>query len=336
VSLSRFIVGRVASLIGILLVLTFVIFLIQAVLPADPVAAQLGGGASRELIEEKRQELGYDQPILVQYVHYLGRILHGDLGTSLRTREPVASDIARFAPATMELALASSLLILALSLLLGMWSVLRSKGGETFRVSMIGAASAPTFFVAILLILLFYSRLDWLPASGRVSEETFVRPITSFVTIDALLEGRLEAFWDALRHLILPSIVLALGPAVAIGRVLRGALLETEAQEFVRTARSKGLTERNVIRHHGLRNSMTPTLSMAGLQVGLVLTGVVVVESIFAWPGLGLYTAQALRFSDFPAIMGVTLVFGTVYVVVNAVVDTLQVVADPRLAGSYA
>lgn len=335
-SLRRFIVGRVASLVGILLVLTFVIFLIQAVLPADPVAAQLGGGASRQLIEEKRRELGYDQPILVQYVHYLGRILRGDLGTSLRTHNPVRSDIAHFVPATLELAVCASVLILALSLLLGMWSVLRSKGGEAFRASMIGAASVPTFFVAILLILLFYSNLGWLPASGRLDEGTAVRPITSVVTIDALLEGRFTAFWDAVRHLILPAIVLALGPAVAIGRVLRGALLDVEGQDFVRTARSKGLTEKAVFRRHGLRNSMTPTLAMAGLQVGLVLTGVIVVESVFAWPGLGLYTARALQFSDFPAIMGVTLVFGTVYVVVNAIVDTLQMVADPRLRGGEA
>ena len=330
-SLGRVILGRLAALVGILLLLSLTIFLIQSVLPADPVAAQLGGGASRQLIAEKRHELGYDRPVYVQYVRFLGRVVHGDLGTSIRTHDGVSSDIAHYAPASLELAASSILLILIFSLVLGLWSAFRSRGGALFRVGMVGSASAPTFFVAIVLILVFYSWLKWLPASGRLSDAYSVPSVTGFITIDALLRGNPAAAWDGLQHLVLPSIVMALGPAVAIGRVLRGSLLDVMHQEYIRTARSKGLGQLSVLVRHGLRNSLTPTLSMAGLQVGLLLTGVIVVESVFSWPGLGLYTARALQFSDFPAITGITLVFGAVYVVVNALVDILQVLADPRL-----
>ena len=330
-SLGRLVIGRLAALVGILLLLSLTIFLIQAVLPADPVAAQLGGGASRQLIAEKRHELGYDRPVYEQYVRFLGRVVRGDLGTSIRTHESVSGDIAHFAPASIELAVASIVLVVICSLALGLWSAFRSRGGSLFRAGMVGAASAPTFFVAIVLILVFYSWLKWLPASGRLSDGFSVRSLTGFITIDALLRGNLAAAWDGVQHLVLPSIVMALGPAVAIGRVLRGSLLDVMGQDYIRTARSKGLRPLSVLLRHGLRNSLTPTLSMSGLQVGLLLTGVIVVESVFSWPGLGLYTARALQFSDFPAVTGITLVFGAVYVVVNALVDILQVLADPRM-----
>jgi peptide/nickel transport system permease protein len=327
----RLVAARLVALVGILLMLSLAIFVIQTILPADPVAAQLGGGASRELINEKKEELGYNDPIYEQYFNYLKRVVQGDLSTSIRTHNSVSNDIVHFAPATIELAAFSAIVIFLLSLVVGVWSANRSRSGALFRVSLVTAASVPSFFAAILLILLFYSRLGWLPASGRIDEAYSIQGTTSFLTIDALLQGNFAAFWDAFKHLILPGVVLALGPAVAIGRVLRGSLLEVMRTDQVRTARSKGLSQSEVLRRHGLRNSLTPTLSMTGLQVGLLLTGVIVVETVFAWPGLGLYTARALQFSDFPAIIGVTLVFGTIYVVVNALVDILQIVADPRL-----
>jgi peptide/nickel transport system permease protein len=329
--MARLVAQRVVGMCIVLLLLTVAVFVIQAKLPADPVAVTLGGGATPQLVAEKRHELGYDKPIWVQYARFFGRLAHGNLGTSLRTRSSVAGDIAHFAPATAELALASAVWIFFFSLVLGMWSALRRYGSGAARLFMLALASAPSFFVAILFLLVFYSHLRWLPASGESTNLEPVHKITGFLLVDALLRGNLSVAWDAIRHLILPSLVIALGPAVSIARVMRGSLIDTMRLDHIRTARSKGLTEVRVLFKHALRNSLTPVLAMTGLQVGLLLTGVIVVETVFAWPGLGLYTANALQYDDFPAVMGVTLVFGIVYVVVNAAVDILQLVADPRL-----
>jgi len=327
----RLIAQRIAGMVIVLLLLTLTVFVIQAKLPADPVAATLGGGATQTLIAEKRHELGYDKPLWVQYERYITRVLRGDLGTSLRTHSSVIGDIGHFAPATGELALASAAWVFVFAVGLGIWSALRRYGSGLARLTMLALASAPSFFLAILFILLFYSHLHWLPASGESTTLQPVRKITGFLLLDALLRGNFHIAWDALRHLILPSLVIALGPAVSIARVMRGSLIDTMRLDHIRTARSKGLTELRVIIKHALRNSLTPVLAMTGLQVGLLLTGVVVVETVFAWPGLGLYTANALQFDDFPAVMGITLVFGVVYVVVNAIVDILQLIADPRM-----
>lgn len=328
--MGRFFATRVASLVGVLLALTLVVFIVEAVVPTDPVAATLGAGASRSLIAEKRHELGYDQPLYDQYWRFLKHVAQGNLGTSLRTHNSVVSDLTHFAPASIELALCSALLVAVLAVGLGLWSASGVRGSGVVRVVMVSLASAPTFFVGILLILLFYSSLGLLPAGGRTNGGS----ATGFVLISSFFTGHFGTFFSDLGHVILPAIVIAIGPAVAIGRVLRGALLEAMRQDHVRTARSKGITELAVLVRHGLRNSLTPTLAMAGLQTGLLLTGVVVVETVFSWPGLGLYTSAALSNSDFPAVIGVTLVLGAVYVVINALVDVLQAVADPRLRES--
>lgn len=325
--MARFVAVRCASLVGILLALTFLVFVIDAVIPTDPVAATLGAGASRGQVQAERHHLGYDKPVYVQYVRFLARVLRGDLGTSLRTHNPVQSDLVHFAPASIELALASGVLIFVFSLAFGLWSASNALGSTAIRGIMVAFASAPTFLVGILLILLFYSSLHALPASGRTTAGT----ATGFVMIGDFFTGDFSGWWDGLRHLVLPSAVIAIGPSVAIGRVLRGSLLDAMREDHVRTARSKGISEFAVLVRHGLRNSLTPVLAMAGLQLGLVLTGVIVIETVFAWPGLGLYTSAALSNSDFPAVIGVTLVLGAAYVIINAIVDVLQAVADPRL-----
>jgi peptide/nickel transport system permease protein len=323
----RLIAGRFAALIGILLALTLVVFVIDTTVPTDPVAANLGAGASQTLIKVTRHALGYDQPVYVQYFRFLERLLHGDLGTSLRTHNAITADLAQFAPATIELSLVAATWIFVLSLALGLWSASGRRGAETIRVVMVSFASAPTFFLGIVFVLVFYSWLGFLPASGR----TTAGAATGFVMITDFFTGKFGGYMDGLRHVLMPSLVIALGPSVAIGRVLRGALLDAMRQDHVRTARSKGISEWAVLLRHALRNALTPVLSMAGLQLGLVLTGVIVVETVFAWPGLGLYTSAALVNSDFPAVIGVTLVLGAIYVIINAAVDVLQVVADPRL-----
>ena len=322
---------RVASLMVVLLVLTMVVFVIQSVLPADPVRAAVGGQATQAVVEAKRHELGYDKPLPVQYVNFLGNVTQGDFGESLRTRRPVLEDISKFAPATLELAFVSALLAGALGVILGLWSAHGGRGSGVARVTMLGLSSGPTFFMAILLILLFYRNLGWMPASGRMSAAYSDSGPTGFLLIDSVMHGDASQWWDAVRHLVLPAFCLALGPAVAIGRVLRSSLLDVMRQDHVRTARAKGLSERMVVAKHALRNASGPALSMAGLQVGLLLAGVVVVELVFAWPGLGLYTQQSIQQADFPAVIGITLVLGIAYVVINSIVDILQLVADPRL-----
>lgn len=334
--MGRLILQRLVSLVGVLLVLTIVVFVIRAILPADPVRAMVGATAPREVVERMREELGYNDPLPIQYLRFLGQALRGDLGISLRTRNRVTADIARFAPATIELAAVTMAVAVLLGVVLGVWSALGGRGSSMARALMIGGASSPTFFIAIVMMLVFYQRLGWLPAAGRLSDAYSSHGPTGFLLIDGVLQLNAGKLLDALHHLVIPAICLALGPAVAIGRVLRSSLQDVLRQDFIRTARTKGLREVQVVLHHGLRNAVGPALSMAGLQVGALLAGVVVIEQVMAWPGLGRYTTQAIGMADFPAVTGVTLVLGGAYVFVNAVVDILQLVADPRLRAAQA
>ena len=329
--MTRLIAGRTAGLVGVLLALTLAVFVIKAVLPADPVRASLGARATEAQVQAKKHALGYDKPIVAQYVAFVGDVVHADLGDSLRTRRPVTTDIGKFLPATAELALSAAFVAGVLGLALGITSARGGRVASVVRTLMLGLASAPTFCLALLAILLFYRQLGWLPSAGRITRRLAPPERTRFLLVDTLLNRDPRAFWDAVEHLVMPALCLAIGPAVAIGRVLRGSLLDVLRQDHTRTARSKGLSRRAVLVRHALRNALGPTLSMTGLQVGLLLSGVVVVELVFAWPGLGLYTTQAIQNADFPAVIGITLVLGTAYVLINAVVDILQVVADPRL-----
>jgi peptide/nickel transport system permease protein len=334
--MTRQLVGRFVGLLGVLAALTLAVFVIKAVLPADPVRASIGARATEAQVKAKRAELGYDKPIVVQYVTFVGDVVTLDLGDSLRTRRPVTTDIGNFLPATAELALAAAVLAGIGGVGLGIVSARGGKLGSVTRLAMLAFASAPTFCLALLAILLFYRRLGWLPSSGRITRSLAPPERTRFVLVDTVLAGDLKAFRDAVQHLVLPALCLAIGPAVAIGRVLRGSLLDVLRQDHTRTARSKGLSRRAVLTRHALRNALGPTLSMTGLQLGLLLSGVVVVELVFAWPGLGLYTTQAIQNADFPAVIGIVLVMGTAYVVINAIVDIAQVIADPRLQTSGA
>jgi len=328
--MARFTLTRLASLVGILLGLSVIVFLLQAVVPADPVRAMVGASATPQIVEAKRHELGLDRPLPAQYVQFLSRAVRGDLQMSLHTRRPVRTDIAAFLPATLELAATALAMAVVLGGALGL---LTARGRATsLRVGLVASASVPTFLLALLLLIVFYAQLRWFPGSGRISAdlEAPTGP-TGLLTVDGLLAGRLDVVRDALAHLALPALCLALGPAVALGRTLRSSLQTVLGSDHIRTARAKGLTERGVLLRHAVRPALNAPLTMTGLQVGMLLAGVVVIESIFAWPGLGLYTARAITSVDFPAIVGVTLVMGAVYVIVNALVDLAQVAADPRL-----
>jgi peptide/nickel transport system permease protein len=328
--MARFALTRLASLVGILLGLSVVVFLLQAVVPADPVRAMVGASAKPQIVEAKRHELGLDRPLPAQYAQFLSRAVRGDLQMSLHTRRPVRTDIAAFLPATLELAATALAMAVVLGGALGLLTA--RGGGTSLRVGLVASASVPGFLLALLLLIVFYAQLRWFPGSGRISAE-LEAPTgpTGLLTVDGLLAGRLDVVRDALAHLALPALCLALGPAVALGRTLRSSLQTVLGADHIRTARAKGLTERGVLLRHAVRPALNAPLTMTGLQVGMLLAGVVVIESIFAWPGLGLYTARAITSVDFPAIVGVTLVMGAVYVIVNALVDVAQVAADPRL-----
>jgi peptide/nickel transport system permease protein len=330
--LPKFLLKRLGAMVVILLVLTAIVFSLQKLSHTNPVHAYLGANASSSAIAKESAILGYNKPVIDQYFHYVDGLFHGTLERSLRTRRPVATDLGEYLPATLELTLGALVLALFLGAALGLASAGRFRGAGMLRMLMISGASTPAFLLALLGVLILNGDLHWLPASGDTGVINAPTGPTGMIIVDALIHGQFSTMWDGIVHLILPAFCVAIGPAVSIGRVLRGSLHTAMKSDFVRTARSKGLTERAVLLHHALRNSLSAALSMTGLQVGLMFAGVVVVETVFAWPGIGLYTDQSIPQADFPAIAGVTLVLGAGYVVINALVDILQAVIDPRVA----
>ncbi len=329
--MRKFVLMRLLGLVLVLLAMTLAIFLLRQVVPSDPARAAVGPNAPESVVKLKREELGLDKPVYTQYFDYLGNVVHGDFGTSTRTLAPVSDDIRTYFPASLELMIAAILVATVLAAILALGQTLFKRSGF-LRVVLLGGASAPIFLVAELLLLFCWFKLAWLPGGGRTSLSDAPTGPTGLLTVDSVLAGRPDAFWDACQHLLLPAFTLALPMGVAVGRTLRSSLVGTLRQDYIRTARSKGLTEGGVLRRHALRNSATGALSMAGLQVGLLLANLLVVERIFGWPGLGSYTVESLGRSDLSAVLGVALVFGVIFIVTNTIVDLLQALADPRVA----
>ncbi|MBA8792985.1 peptide/nickel transport system permease protein [Friedmanniella endophytica] len=328
----RFLLRRLGAAVLLLFVLSLVVFTLSTIAPGDPARAYVGANASNAAVAEARARLGLDDPFLVRYARFVGHALTGDLGRSLRTRHPVTADLAAFLPATVELVLTAFVLALVLGALFAVSGALRWPGGAVGRGVLLLLATAPPFLLAIVGVVVFFGSLGWLPAGG-VGDFEDPGPF-GMQALDSLLHGQADAWADAIWHLALPSVVLAVAPAVAVGRVLRASLDTVLGMDHVRTARSKGLTERRVLVGHVVRNAIGPALSMAGLQLGFMFAGVVVVEQVFSWPGIGNYLAASIPVADFPAIAGVTLVLGAVYVITNTVVDLLQALADPRVSAT--
>lgn len=327
----RFFVVRLLGALGVLGALVTVIFVLQIAVPGDPVRASVGVNASDEVVEAERDRLGLDEPLPTQYLNYLAQAAQGNFGESLRTGRDVREDISAFLPATLELA-GFSILIAALGgLLIGILAVVSSRFAAPARLLFVAGASVPSFLLALILVYVFYFKLGWLPLSGRTSIATAPQGPTGLLLVDSVLHARPDVFVDAVRHLLLPALALALVPAVAIGRVLRSSLIEVYRADYIRTLHAKGLAPRSVLWRHALRNAASAPLTMAGLQLGLLLGGVVIVEAVFAWPGIGLYLNQSIEFQDLRAIAGVTLVVGAGYILVNTLVDLAQAAADPRI-----
>ncbi|WP_105318160.1 ABC transporter permease [Thermus tenuipuniceus] len=314
--------------------ITFVTFFIAQVIPIDPAVAALGENAREEQIQEFRKRYGLDQPLLVQYSIYLQRLLQLDLGRSLRTGRPVAEDLKEFFPATLELALSAFLVAVLLGLPAGVWAALRQNRPPDLLVRLMALllGSTPVFFLAILLLDLLHRRLGVLPGPGRLDPYLIPPPpVTGLVTVDALLARNFAAFQDALAHLFLPAFVLGSASAALLARMVRAAMLEVLSQDYVRTAWAKGLSERQVVFRHALKNAALPVLTLLGGLMGGLLSGAVLTETIFSWPGLGRYVTQSATSLDFPAVMGVTLLVGVIYSLLNLAVDLLYALLDPRI-----
>ena len=330
--MAALVARRCIELVAVLFGLAVIVFVLQAVIPSDPARAMVGASASDAAVAAKAHELGYDRPLPERFADYLQRTVSGDLQSSLRTRNSVADDLRTFAPATLELALAATVIAGVMGVGLALFLASGARGARGLRSALVTGASTPAFLTALLMILVFYSWLHILPASGRVTD-TLVLPDgpTGLLLVDSALAGDPGVFGSAFAHLLLPAFTLALVPALAIARTLSTSLERVLQEDYVRTARSKGLRDRAILMRHGLRNACGPALTMSGLQFGMLLAGIVVVEQIYSWPGLGLYLNQSIAYADFPAITGTTLLLGTAYVVVNFLVDIAQAAADPRI-----
>ena len=320
----------VVTMVG---VLTLTFFL-SHVVPGDPARLAAGVRAKPEQVQALRERLNLDRPILVQYGLYLSGVFHGDLGTSIRTRKPVMQDLLDYFPATVELTALAMLMCIVLGIPLGVLSAVKQESpvDHLSRVTSIAAVSMPPFWLGLLLQLLFYRILGALPASGRL--DPFLSPphhATGLYVLDSLMSGNWAALGSSLAHVILPAVALAAGSLAVVTRMTRSSLLEVISQDYVRTARSKGVSERVVILKHALRNALMPIVTVIGLQIGVLLAGAVLTEVVFSWPGIGLYAVQSIVFVDFQSILGVTLVSALVYSIANLGVDLLYAVIDPRI-----
>ncbi len=333
----RYLVSRLMVAALMVLLATLVIFLIANMVPGDPVLTQLGDIAANnpDMVAAFRHRWGLDLPLWERYGLFLTGLLHGDLGISIASQRPVLDDIVQYGPATVELSTIAFLLSVLLGLPLGVLAAVRRDSWIDHlarSVSLIGV-SAPTFWLAFIMLAVFYGALEWAPGPGQISASVFPPPeVTGIMLIDAPLAGDWDTFQDALAHLVLPSIVLAAATVGLITRTTRAAMLEALSQDYIRVARAKGLTRRAITLGHALPNALLPVVTLGGLAYAQLLTGTVLTETIFSWPGLGRYTFRSAVTLDFPAIMGITTVVAAIYVVINLLVDLSYAALDPRVA----
>lgn len=330
----QFIIRRLAVLIPTFIGVSIIAFAFIRMLPGDPVQLMAGERViSPERHAELSRQLGFDQPIIVQYLEYLKGILSGDLGTSIVTRRPVLDEFLTLFPATLELSLCAIILAVVIGVPLGIIAAV--KRGSWFDQGVMGVAlvgySMPIFWWGLLLIIFVSGTLQWTPVSGRISLLYFFQPVTGFMLIDSLLSGQTGAFKSAVSHLILPSIVLATIPLAVIARQTRSAMLEVLGEDYVRTARAKGLSPRRVIGLHALRNALIPVVTTIGLQVGVLMAGAILTETIFSWPGIGKWMVDSVFRRDYTVVQGGLLLIAGIIMLVNLLVDVLYGLINPRI-----
>jgi peptide/nickel transport system permease protein len=332
--LARIISRRLVFLVFVVFCVSVVTFAISHLIPGDPARMMAGERASDETVAHIRAELGLDRPVPEQYIAYVGKVLHGDLGISIRTQRPVFADLRLFFPATIELAVYALMLAVLFGVPLGVLSaVARDRVADqiTRSISVTGI-SMPAFWLGLLLIYVFYGRIGLLPGSGRI-DPALPAPahITGLFTVDALLTGNLAAMRSALAHLVLPAATLGFIHLGIVTRQVRSAMLDVLQEDYIRTARASGLSRTRIVFDNALRNALIPSVTVIGLAFGDLLYGAVITETVFAWPGMGNYVVQSITSLDFPAIMGFTVVASTAYVVVNLLVDFAYMALDPQI-----
>lgn len=329
----RFIIRRLLFLLFILFGVSILVFISVRLIPGDPAQVMLGERATPEAIDRLREQLGLNKPLYQQYFMYLGNLLKGDLGISITSNNSVMSEIMKKFPATIELSFASMIIATIFGVSAGILAAVY-RNSWLDNIVMVGAltgVSMPIFWLGLILMLIFSSSLDLLPFSGRMDITSDIEPITNFYLIDTLLQGDFEGFADVVNHLILPAFTLSTVPTAIIARMTRASMLEVLNQEYVRTAYAKGVGKFKVVMYHALKNALIPIVTITGLQLGLLLSGAVLTETVFSWNGLGSYVVNAVSSRDFPVIQGCVLIFAAVFVLVNLLVDLSYFIIDPRV-----
>jgi peptide/nickel transport system permease protein len=330
--MAQYVIRRLLLAIPVLFGVTFLAYS-MLLMTGDPTAALAGEHATPEMRAALRERLGLDDPLPIQYGRFLMRLAEGDLGTSVMTRSPVASELKLFFPATIELAVSAIILAILVGIPLGMLAGYYHNTfidlGTTFG-ALVGV-SMPIFWLGLMLLWVFGLRLGWFPTTGRIGSGVELERITNFYVIDSLLTGNVRALLSALHHLALPAFALATIPTAFIARITRSAMLEVLGEDYIRTARAKGLRERLVVSRHALKNAMLPVVTVIGLQIGLLLAGAILTETIFAWPGMGRWIVNAIVARNFPVVQTGVLVFALIFVAVNLVVDISYAWFNPRI-----
>jgi peptide/nickel transport system permease protein len=333
-SFSRIIAKRMLGLILVILGVSVITFIVSHLIPGDPARLIAGDRATEEIVANIRHTLGLDRPLYIQYWRYLSGLLHGDLGTSIRTSRPVLEDLTAFFPATIELALVALFFATLLGIPFGVLSaVYRNKSvDQIVRTIAVSGISTPAFWLGLSLIVLFYGKLHLLPGSGRFPEgmDPPLR-ISGFYLLDSLLTGNRAAFTSSLHHIILPAFTLGFVHLGVVARQIRSSMLEQLNEDYIRTARANGLAKWTVILRHALPNALIPSVTVLGLAMGDLLYGAVLTETVFAWPGMGAYVVNSIQALDFPAVMGFAVLVSFAYVLVNLAIDLLYLVIDPRI-----
>jgi dipeptide transport system permease protein len=331
----RFLLKRLALTIPTFIALMFITFVMVRLVPGDPIEVRKGErGISPERLAQLRHEMGLDQPVWKQFLDYVNALLHGDFGTSIVSKAPVLHEFLTLFPATLELTLCAMVFAVVLGVPAGV--IAASRRGGVYDQSLMGLAltgySMPIFWWGLILILVMSNTLGLTPVSGRVDLiKYYYDPVTGFMLIDSLLSGQDGAFWDAVHHLILPTIVLGTVPLAVIARMTRSSMLEVLEEDYVRTARAKGLSWTRVVGVHALRNALIPVVTVIGLQVGGLLAGAVLTETIFSWPGVGKWLIESINRRDYPALQGGIMLIASIVILVNLVVDLLYGLINPRI-----
>ncbi|OMF82856.1 ABC transporter permease [Paenibacillus peoriae] len=331
--MNSYIVKRLAILIPVLLGMTLIVFSIIHAIPGDPAETILGDKATEQSKQALREQLGLDKPWLQQYGTYLGELAQGDLGDSIRTRQPIAREMLPYLAATLELTVASMFFAVVVGMNAGIVSAWKRNSWFDY-VSMVIAlvgVSMPIFWLGLMEQWIFANKLHWLPSIGRMNSRDPVEVVTHLAVIDAFIGGRMDQVWTVIKHLILPSIALGTIPMAVIARITRSSMLEVMDADYIRTARAKGLASFQVVYKHALKNAAIPVLTVIGLQTGSLLGGAVLTETIFAWPGIGRYIFEAISSRDYPVIQSGILIIAFLFVIINLIVDLLYAVLDRRI-----